>query len=141
MDEAAEGLDEFVVARSETATVLEAIEAALDAIAKRVDRAVNLDLNAPVLLRGDHWCSATLLDIVANGVRVVTSIREQHLRVRRVFVHQGVVPFDVICFARGERGSDREALGVRAEMNLGREATARTAKSVSLNPPFPPAAW
>jgi hypothetical protein len=39
-------------------------------------------------------------------------------------------------FARRERGADREAFRIRAEMDLCREPTARTAKSVFLNPPF-----
>jgi len=43
-------------------------------------------------------------------------------------------------FARRERGALREAFRIRPKMDFGREPTARTAKSVSLNPPLPPAA-
>jgi hypothetical protein len=141
MNETVEGLGEFVIAGCKASRVLETIEATFDAISQSVNRFVDLDLNTPIFLRGNDRRAAALLDIGANGIRVVTAIGEQHFGIGRCFLHQRLVAFDVVRFAGRERGSDRETLRVRSEVYLGREATARTAKSVFLNPPFPPAAW
>ena len=37
--------------------------------------------------------------------------------------------------------ADRETFGIRPSMELGREAAARTAETVAMSPPLPPAAW
>ena len=141
MNEAGEGLGELVVSGCEPSRVFETIEASFDSVSKRVDRAVDFDLNAPVLFRRDDRRAAALLDIGADFVGIISAIGQQHLGSRRIFFHQWLVAFDIVGFARRERCSDREAVRVGAEMDLGREATSRTAKSVSLNPPLPPAAW
>ena len=39
-----------------------------------------------------------------------------------------------------ELHADRQALGVGAGVDFGREAAARTAERIALDPPFPPAA-
>ena len=140
MDEAEECIGEFVVASGNTASILETIEASFDTIAQGIDGAVDRDLHTPIFLGWNHRHTATLFDIGTNGITVVAAVGEQHLGIGRVSIHQRFVAFDIMRFARRERGADREAFRIRAEMDFGREPTARTAKSVSLNPPLPPAA-
>jgi hypothetical protein len=141
VDESGEGFGELVVTSGETPGVLEAVEATFNAVPERVYRFIDIDLHEAVSFRGNDGRSAAILNVFANGIRIITAIREQHLGLRRILVHQRLIAFDVVRFARSERGSDREAFRIRAEMDFGREATTRTAKSIFLNPPFPPAAW
>lgn len=42
-------------------------------------------------------------------------------------------------FARRQRQADRQAMSIGAEMDLGREATARASKILAMSPPFAPA--
>lgn len=114
------------------------IEATFSAIAKCLDRNVNFDLNAPVSLRWDDRCRPALREIAAYGVSVIIAVCEYHFRRRHILIYQDLVAFHVMHFARSERGQNWEALRVRPEMNLGREATSRTAMRVSVNPPFRP---
>src|SRR5262249_23923707 len=55
--------------------------------------------------------------------------------------HQRIVAFDLVRFTAGHVESQRIALGVRAEMDFGREAATRAAERfLILIPPFTPAA-
>ena len=140
-DETLEGLGKLIVSGRKASGVLQAIKAPFDAIAECIDRAVDFDLDAPVFLRWNDRRSASQFNVCPNIICIIAPVCEQHLRVWRILTHQRIVAFDVMSFSRCEDGPYGEPLRVRAEMDLGRKATARTAKSVSLNPPLPPDAW
>jgi hypothetical protein len=140
VDEAEECFGELVVAGGNAAGILETIEASFNVIAQRIDGLVNRDLHAPILFRRNDRDATAAFDIGANDISIVPAISQQHLGIGRVFIHQRLAALDGMRFARSDRGVDREAFRVRATMDFCREPAARTAKSVSLNPPFPPAA-
>lgn len=94
MNEGAEGLGEFVVASCDTSRILEAIEAALDAVAQGIDRTIDFELDAPVLFRWDNRDGAALFEIGSNGIGIIAAIGEEHLGIRCVFVHQRFVAFE-----------------------------------------------
>jgi hypothetical protein len=54
--------------------------------------------------------------------------------------HQIEIGTAVVSFPRCQKETDRKTLGIGPKVDLGREAIARTAKSLAQSPPFPPAA-
>ena len=102
MNEAEECIGEFIVASGNATGILETVEASFDAIAQGIDGAVDRDLHSPVFLGWNHRHATTLFHIGTNGVTVVTAISKQHLRIGGVFIHQRLVAFDVVRFARRE---------------------------------------
>src|SRR6266478_2179818 len=92
-------------------------------------------------LRWDHGLDATFCQVVANIVAVITLVAEEPVRIDVVQLHQRIVAFDLMRFTAGHVESQRVALGVRAEMDFGREAATRAAERfLILIPPFTPAA-
>src|SRR5258707_1809329 len=79
--------------------------------------------------------------VVANIVAVITLVADEPVRIDVVQLHQRIVAFDLMRFTAGHVESQRVALGVRAEMDFGREAATRAAdRFLILIPPFTPAA-
>ena len=140
MNEASERFGELVVSRREAPGILELVEASFDAVSQRVDGSVDLDLDAAISLRGNDGMRAALFEVFSYGVGVVAAIAEHDLGIGRWLFHQRLVALHVVGLAGRKRGGERKPPGVGAQMDFRREATARTAKSVSLNPPLPPAA-
>ena len=140
LGEAEETVCCVVIASGNAAAVLEAIDEALDAIAQGVDGAIDRMLDATVLL-GPYLGQSTMGDkLLTDGVAVATPICEEHLWVEVVLGHQLGIDGAVVRFARCQKESDRKTLSVGPKVDFGREATARTAKSLILSPPFAPAA-
>ena len=140
VDEAEIACGGFVVSGCQAARVLELVEAALDAVPEGVDVIVDRDLDlSPATHRNDRD-AALGLGVLADAVGVVALVGDEHLRRGRVGVHHEVVALVVRDLPAGDLGRDREAFGIGAEMDFGREATFRAAKTLSLSPPFAPAA-
>ena len=89
---------------------------------------------------GDHGLAIALLDVVANGFAVVALVAEHLLGIAVDFLHQRRKGGDVVRLTGRDHDADRQALGVGSGIDFGREATARAAERVALDPPFPPAA-
>src|SRR5580704_12533725 len=89
---------------------------------------------------GDFSFTTALLNLVANSFAVVALVTEQLVRITVDLLHQGREGSDIVRLPRRNHDADRQALGVGACVDLGREAAARTAERVALGPPFPPAA-
>src|SRR5262249_2288751 len=91
--------------------------------------------------RWDHGLNATFCHLVANIVAVITLVAEEAVRIDVMQFHQRIVAFGLMRFTAGHVESQRIALGVRAEMDFGREAATRAAERfLILIPPFTPAA-
>lgn len=119
--------------------MLDLVEEALDTVAHRVGRLVDGQLDLPVGLCRDHRIDAAPFEIGADGVAVVALVAEHRLGQRRVLRHEIVVGRHVGGLAGRHVEADRQPFRIRSGMNLGREPTARTANTVSLKPPLPPA--
>ncbi len=93
-----------------------------------------LDLAVP--LCGDDGGDASGLQVGQDEVGVVSLVGEQDARFRPRLVHDRRIAFHIGDLTAAQRDRDREAQSVAAEMDLGREATARAAKTLVLIPFF-----
>lgn len=91
-----------------------------------------LDLAVP--LGRDDGGDASRLQVGQYEVGVVSLVGEQDARRRSGLVHDRGVAFHIRHLTPAQRNRDREASSVAAEMDLGREATARAAKTLVLIP-------
>lgn len=130
----------FVVSGSQASRVLELVEAALDAVSEGVDVAVDRDLDLSSATHRDDGDPAIRRGPLTDAVGVVALVGEKNLGGWRVGVHHEVVALVVRDFPAGDLCRDGEPFGIGAEMDFGREATFRAAKTLSLSPPFAPAA-
>ena len=89
---------------------------------------------------GDCGFPTTLLNLVADGFAVVALVTKHLFGIAVDLLHQGRKSDDIVRLPRRNHDTDRQALGVGAGVDLGREAAARTTERVALCPPFPPAA-
>ena len=140
MDEAEIARGGFVVSGCQAARVLELVEAAFDAVSEGVDVVVDRGLDLSSATHRNDRDATFRLGILADAVGVVSFVGEKNLGIWRVCVHHEVVALVVRDFPASNLRCDREPFGVGAEMNFGREATLRAAKTLSLSPPFAPAA-
>jgi len=92
--------------------------------------------------RGARDCGFTtvLLNLATDGLAVVALVTEHVFGIAVDLLHQGGKGGDIVGLARRNHNADRQALGVGAGVDFGREAAARTTERVALGPPFPPAA-
>ena len=118
----------------------EAVDTALDPIAQGIDRPPDAVLDTAVPFGGYLRLGTTVADVLADGICVVAAIGEQDAGVAVAFFHQLGIGGAVVRLARRQRQADRQAIGVGAEVDLGREATARASKTLAMSPPFAPAA-
>lgn len=140
LHEAEEACGGLVVAGGDASGVLEAVEAPLDPVAQGVDVAVDAlaDLAASAGRNDGH--AAAIFHVLADRVGVIAAVGQQDACGRPVRLHQGSIAAVVGDLAAGDLGRYGQAHAVRAEVDLGREATSRTAKTLILNPPLAPAA-
>ncbi|MBB5751631.1 hypothetical protein GGQ63_000674 [Prosthecomicrobium pneumaticum] len=123
----------LVVAGGDAAGVFEAIEATLDAIAQSVDEAVDRDLrdlDEAIALHRDDRLGASRSEVLADGVAVVALVGDQDPRGRATFIRDRLVALGVGGLAGGQDEGDGQAEAVGTEVDLGREATTRTADIV-----------
>ena len=111
-----------------------------DPISLAIEPLVVADRDFTVRLGWDDSFDATLLEVIADCIRVVSLIGEQSGRRALGKIDQRVVGLAVRRFARGEVESDGPASGITETMNFTGEPAPRAAKSSLMNPPFPPAA-
>ncbi len=140
VDEAQEALGGLVVAGCDASGVLEFVEAPLDKVAQPVEGAVDGHAQLAGLAHRDHRHHVARLHGFANTVRVIASIGKQYGRFWQVVVHDQIEAEVVGCLARRDVRSHGQARAVDAEVDFGREATARTAETLSRSPPLAPAA-
>jgi hypothetical protein len=100
---------------------------------------VDWPLHLSVRLGRDHRVDTAPFEVVSDGVAVVALVAEHGFGQRRFLRHEIVVGRHVGGLAGRHVEADRQPFRIRSGMNLGREPTARTANTVSLNPPLPPA--
>ncbi len=98
--------------------------------------AIDDGLDLTVALGRDDGGDATLIEIGEDGVGVVSLIAKQHLGLGSGLGHDGRVASDVGDLATGQNHGDRQAQPVAPQMDLGREATARAAKTFAVSAPF-----
>jgi hypothetical protein len=98
--------------------------------------AVDGGLDVTVPLGRDDGGDVSGLQVGEDEVGVVTFVGEQDARRRPGLAHDGAIAFDVRDLSAAQRDRDREAKSVAAEMDLGREAAARAAKTLVLIPFF-----
>jgi len=135
-----EGSGELVVACGDGAVDLEMADHALDAVAFAVEPLVPADRRLAVGSRRDDGADAGVAQGLADGVAVVALVGDQIGRARfgerdDVFERRAVGRF-----AAGEVEDEREAPGITETMNFTGEPAPRAAKSLSVSPPFAPAA-
>jgi len=75
-------------------------------------------------------------EVGQDGVGVVPLVAEQHFRLWPRLGHDRTVALHVGDFAAGQDDGDRQAQAVGPQMDLGREATARAAKTFVLSARF-----
>ena len=92
--------------------------------------------------RGARDCglATALLDLATDGFAVVALIAEHVFGIAVDLLHPGGKGGDIVGLPRRNHDADRQALGVGAGVDFGREAATRTTERVALGPPFPPAA-
>ncbi len=111
-----------------------------DAVALTIFVFVVGNSNFSVRLRWNDGLYATLVEIGANGVTVVSFVGKQSLRGGIGQINQRVVRFAVGRLAGGEVEGDGPAFGISETVNFTGEPAPRAAKSSLMNPPLPPAA-
>ena len=97
-------------------------------------------LDPPVALGGDFGLATAITNILADGIAVVAAVSEQDARVAVTLIHQFGVGGAVVRLAQRQRQADRQAMAVGAQVDFGREATARASKTLTVSPSFAPAA-
>ena len=140
VDEAQEAFGGLVVTGGDAAGVFQLVEAALDEVPKAVERAVHGDAHLAGLAHRDHRHDIARLHGFSNLVRVIATVGEQDAGLGQVVSHDQIEADVVRCLARRDVRSHGQACAVDAEVDLGRKATARAAKTLSRSPPLAPAA-
>jgi hypothetical protein len=138
VDEPDEALRGLVVSRSEAAVLLQAAEEALHEVTLLEDVAVILGLDLSRRVRADDRRDALRDEHVAYAFGIVCRVGEEHLTMRmldQLFCNGGLVGL-----ARRELDVDRLTESVHESVDLGGKTSARPANSISVDPPFPPAA-
>ena len=93
-------------------------------------------LNLAVSLGWNDSGDAPCRQVVADEVGVVSLVGEQDAGLGPWLMHDRAVALHIGDLAAAQRDRDREAQSVAAEMDLGREATSRAAKTLILIPFF-----
>lgn len=93
-------------------------------------------LDLSVSLGWNDGGDAAGLQVGQDEVSVVPLVGEQDAGLRAGFVHDRRIAFHIGDLPAAQRDRDREAQSVAAEVDLGREATARAAKTLVLIPFF-----
>ena len=98
--------------------------------------AVDVALDRSIALRRDDGGGASCIKVGQDGVRIVTLVAEQDLGFWSRLGHDWRVALDVRDLAAGQDHSDRQTQAVAPQMDLGREATSRAAKTLALSARF-----
>ena len=90
-------------------------------------------LDLAISLWRDDCGYASTFEVGEDGVGVVAFVGEHDLWLRAGLGHDRRIAFDVGDPAAGQNHRDRQAQAVAPQMDLGREATARAAKTLVLS--------
>ena len=140
VDEAEEAFGGFVVAGCQPTAVFQLVEAAPDHVAQGVDAHVDSLAHPSVLSHRYHGQGVAALDVFPNFIRVIAPVGDQNGGLWQIVGHHQIVAGVVGILPWLDLGPHREACAVDPQVDLGREATSRTAKSLFWSPPFAPAA-
>ncbi len=140
LDHAEEAFGELVVAGGDGLVDLEMTEHALDAVALLVESAVVDDRLLAVRAARDDGVDPASAQIVAGGIGVVPFAAEQGGRLGFGQRDQRVVGLAVGGLPAGQMEGERSPAGIGDAVNLTAEPAPRAAKSLSMSPPFTPAA-
>jgi len=139
MDGGEEARRRLVVAGGHGAEALEGVEAALDTVAERVEFPVEAELDVGVggVHRDDRF-HPTCPDGVDDRLRGVAGVADAGLALGVGDEFPGLHGLMPVALGQG----DVERLPLRRgdRVDLGRNASSRTAQMISSDPPFPPAA-
>lgn len=115
------------------------MEEALDAISSSVKSTIKVAATTlSCRVTADDHLHAPMTNAAHQSVRVITSITKQRAALRVVNEFVGGTHF--VPMPRRQRYVQRQPLHVGDYVDLRREATSRTTQSVTVDPPFPPAA-
>lgn len=103
-----------------------------------VELAAELALVSSIRLRWDHDLHVSLLDRVDDRVRVVALVGDEALPLRRRYERRRLA--DVVDVPRREMDVEGTTETVHESVDLGGETSARASNTLTLGPPFPPAA-
>jgi len=106
--------------------------------------AVDDGLDLSIAFGRDDGGDAPGLEVGQDGVGVIALVAEHDLRLGSWLVHDRAVSLYIGDLATSQNHRDRQAQAVAPQMDLGREATARAAKTFALSARFflaPAACW
>lgn len=131
----------FVVAGGDPAPVLQLVEQPLDQVSQAVFLPVVRNGIAAVALCGDHRLDAGSRDLITDGIGVIAAISEERLDPALDHPEQWGKTLHVMRLSRRQDEAEREALGFASGMELGGEASSRSAEALCLlSPLFKPTA-
>ena len=140
LDHAEKALGELVVAGGDGSVDLQMPEHALDAVAFLVEDAIVDDRCLAVRAARDDGIDPAPAQIVADGIGVVPFVAQQGGRLDLRQRDQRVVRLAVGGLPTGQMESERSPAGIGDAVNLTGKPAPRAAKSLSMSPPFTPAA-
>lgn len=126
-------------AGGEAPKALQVVEEHLDQKSRSIRAAIEPRLLAPAGVRMNDRLQPRLLGARADGVGVVTGVRDE-------LVTAPVLPDDrlgdgrLVLLSRRDFDVERAAFRVGESVNLRGESTSRTPQCIAVDPPFPPAA-
>ena len=103
-----------------------------------VELATELALVSPIRLRRDHDFHVSLFDRVDDSIRVVALVSDEALPLGRRDKRRGLA--DVVDVSRCEMDVEGTTATVHESVDLCGETSARASNTLTLGPPFPPAA-
>jgi hypothetical protein len=127
-----------LVAGGHTPVPLYLAEEVLDEVPSPVELATELALVSPIRFRRDHDFHASLFDRVDDGVRVVALVGDEAFPLRLRYERNRFA--DVVDVPRREMDVDGTTETVHESVDFGGETSARASNTLTLGPPFPPAA-
>lgn len=129
----------LVVARGDTAELLDLLEEVLDQVAPFVDLLVVGDDPGPAGIGGDHRQGAALVQGGAKCVVVEGLVGDEGIEIEPC--DQRLDPDAVVALAGQENEAGQVAQRIDQGDDLGGQPTARFADGLILSPPFAPQAW
>jgi len=105
VDETQEAFCSLVVARCDTPSIFELIEASFDQIAETIQRAVHADAHFPGFPHGYLSQNITGIHRFAYSISIIATIRQQHSGARQIVRHDQIKTKIVGCLARRDLGS------------------------------------
>lgn len=118
------------------APVLQLIEQSLDQVAPTIFGTVMRDGVAAVALGRDYRFHACGSDLHADRIGIVAPIGQEGLDPIGDHAEEWCEALHIVCLPRGQHEAEREASGIASGVELGSEASARSAKGLRLPSPL-----